>query len=98
MKSLYEALDDCTYILANGVEEAYEQASGNYNYQKEIAYEEAWYPEIYQAFIIDEHTRDILKSYGEIVWYNEDLDLFFWWVTHYWTVWSHIMWSQYPIY
>lgn len=97
-KSLYEALDNCTYILANSVEQAYKEAKEKHAGEKiDEAISESDYPEIYQTFIIDESTRDILKSYGEIVWYNEDLDLYFWWVTHFGTHWSYIMWNKYPI-
>lgn len=153
--SLYEMLEYCTCVLANNVEEAYERASGNYNYEKidamsdwkrereykelmkytyfenlenQTEYEkikaenenetleacwglmsdelreeidnamwESGFPDIYQTFIITKDTQDILKDYGEITWYNEDLDLYFWGVTHYGTHWSHIMSSQYPI-
>lgn len=54
-------------------------------------------PDIYQTFIIDKDGFDILTDYGEIVWYNEEMDLYFWGVTHYGTAWSHVMDTIYPI-
>ena len=49
----------------------------------DAAISESDYPDIYQTFIITENTQEILKQYGELTWYNEDLDLYFWGVTHY---------------
>lgn len=55
------------------------------------------YPEIYQTYIIDEHTSEILKDYGEFVYYNEDIDLWFWGVMHWGTSWDYVMGDQYPV-
>lgn len=55
------------------------------------------YPEIYQTFVVDKDGYDILKDYGEIVWYNEDMDLHFWGVTHFGTAWSYVMGNHMPV-
>ena len=55
------------------------------------------YPEIYQTYVIDEHTSEILKDYGEFVYYNEDINLWFWGVMHWGTSWSYVMGDQYPV-
>ena len=48
--------------------------------------------EIYQFFIISESGADILKEYtDEIIFYNEELDMYVWGVTHYGTSWSYVL-------
>ena len=55
------------------------------------------YPDIYQTFIVDERTHDVLKDFGEVTYYNETADAYFWGVTHFGTAWSHVMGEQYPV-
>lgn len=55
------------------------------------------YPEIYQTFVVDHDSFNILKDYGQTVWHNEDMDLHFWGVHHWGTAWSHVMNSVYPV-
>jgi len=55
------------------------------------------YPDIYQTFVIDEQTYEILKDYGQFVYHNEDIDLHFWGVMHYGTSWSYVMGDVMPI-
>lgn len=50
------------------------------------------YYEIYQWYIIDDQGyRDLARLTDEIVYYNEQLDLYLWGVTHYGTAWSHVL-------
>ena len=50
------------------------------------------YPEIYQWFIISSNGAEILKDYtNEIVYYNEELDLYLWGVTHWGTAWDYVL-------
>lgn len=55
------------------------------------------WPEIYQTYIVDRDSFEILKDYGQTVWYNEEMGLHFWGVHHYGTAWSHVMNSVYPV-
>lgn len=47
---------------------------------------------IFQDYIIPESGYDFLSKYtDEIVFYNENLDVYIWSVTHYGTAWSHVL-------
>lgn len=49
-------------------------------------------PEVFQYFIISERGAEILKDYtDEIVFYNEELDLYVWGVTHCGTSWDYVL-------
>lgn len=50
------------------------------------------YYEIYQWYIIDYHGyRDLARLTDEIVYYNEQYDLYLWGITHFGTAWSHVL-------
>ena len=49
------------------------------------------YSEIYQYYIVSDQGAEILQDVGEIVYYNEKLDMYVWGVTHYGTAWSHVL-------
>lgn len=49
------------------------------------------YIEIYQLYIIDEAGVEILQDTEEIVFYNEELDMYVWGVTHYGTSWDYVL-------
>lgn len=128
-KSLYERLDEMSYILANEIAATIECDESMYEAMKEISdrefdemtkdelieylslepdasdeeidsaksdhYLDGW--TIYQTYIVNEYTHEILKEYGQLTWYNEDLNAYFWGVTHYGTSWSMVMNSIYPV-
>ena len=49
-------------------------------------------PEIFQYFIISYNGADILtRKTNEIVFYNNELDLYVWGVTHWGTNWSNVL-------
>lgn len=48
-------------------------------------------PEIYQYYIVSDNGAEILKEINEIVFYNEELDMYIWGVTHYGTSWSYVL-------
>lgn len=112
--------------IENGLEEYYEDNSGNrYTYdekeeevkelenkieelekigteeaEKEIeeireeieVLENAHHDEIFQYFIISDNGASILKDYtSEIVFYNEELDMYVWGVTHCGTSWNYVL-------
>lgn len=53
--------------------------------------EDAHYLDVFQWFIVDGNGADILQEAGEIVYYNNELDLYLWGVTHYGTSWDYVL-------
>lgn len=47
--------------------------------------------EVYQWYIIDSNGAEICEEAGEIVYYNEELDLYLWGVTHWGTSWDYVL-------
>lgn len=48
--------------------------------------------EIFQYYIISEYGVDILKKYTEeIVYYNQELDIYLWGITHFGTPWDYVL-------
>lgn len=47
--------------------------------------------EIFQWFIVDSRGADILEEAGEIVYYNSELDMYIWGVTHWGTSWDYVL-------
>ena len=48
--------------------------------------------DIFQWYIIDDNGAGILKDYtDEIVFYNSELDMYLWGVTHYGTSWDYVL-------
>lgn len=52
-------------------------------------YEE--YTEIYQYYIVSNNALHILQEAEEIVYYNEELDMYVWGVTHWGTSWDYVL-------
>lgn len=48
-------------------------------------------PEIYQYYIVDDNGARILEEINEIVFYNEELDMYIWGVTHWGTAWDYVL-------
>ena len=54
--------------------------------------QEPHYDEVFQYFIIDGNGVDILKHWtDELVWYNYEMNLYVWAVTHYGTSWDYVL-------
>lgn len=47
--------------------------------------------EVFQWFIVDDWGAGLLQDIGEIVYYNEKLDMYLWGVTHYGTSWDYVL-------
>lgn len=47
--------------------------------------------EIFQYYIISDQGAAICEEFGEIVFYNEELDMYVWGVTHYGTSWDYVL-------
>lgn len=48
-------------------------------------------PEIFQWYVVDDQGADILKEFNEVVYYNEELDIYLWGITHYGTSWDYVL-------
>lgn len=58
---------------------------------QDLEYEQDNSTEIYQYYIVDDNGAEILKNCNEIVFYNEELDMYVWGVTHYGTSWDYVL-------
>lgn len=47
--------------------------------------------EVFQWYIVSDQGANILQEVNEIVYYNEELDVYLWGVTHYGTSWSYVL-------
>ena len=93
---LQEQIDELTdLITADSTEE--QDAETNAKIEelesriKELEEEQDEEPEIYQYYIVSDNGAELLKEYGEIVFYNSELDMYVWGVTHYDTSWSYVL-------
>lgn len=58
---------------------------------EELENEQDELPEVYQWYIIDDNGARICKEFNEIVYYNEELDMYLWGVTHWGTSWDYVL-------
>lgn len=50
------------------------------------------YMDIYQDYIISERGYEFLRDHtDELVFYNSNLDIYLWSITHFGTAWSHVL-------
>lgn len=58
----------------------------------ELEREQDEQPEIFQYYIVDDAGADILKrETNEIIFYNDELDMYIWGVTHWGTSWDYVL-------
>ena len=48
-------------------------------------------PEVFQWFIVSDNGANILKECNEIVYYNDELDMYLWGITHFGTSWDYVL-------
>ena len=54
--------------------------------------QDAYYDEVFQYYIISDNGAEILKEWtNELVWYNSELDMYVWGVTHWGTSWDYVL-------
>ena len=59
---------------------------------KDYDEEDDYYYDIYQWYIIDDRGAEILKQYtDEIVYYDSELEVYVWGVTHFGTSWRYVL-------
>ena len=54
--------------------------------------EDGYYPEVYQFYIISDSGAEFLKDRtNEIIYYNSELDMYLWGITHFGTSWDYVL-------
>ena len=61
------------------------------NKVEELENEQNYSNEIFQYYIVDDNGARILSECNEIVFYNEELDMYVWGVTHWRTSWDYVL-------
>ena len=47
--------------------------------------------EIFQYYVVDDSGAELLQEINEIVFYNEEIDVYLWGVTHWGTSWDYVL-------
>lgn len=96
IEELQEEIEELQYTITDDItpdqetainakiEELQEKIEALENEQDEL-------PEVYQWYIIDDTGARICKEFNEIVYYNEELDMYLWGVTHWGTSWDYVL-------
>lgn len=58
---------------------------------EELQSEQDEQPEIFQYYIVSDNAEEILKEANEIIFYNDELDIYVWGVTHWGTAWDYVL-------
>ena len=58
---------------------------------EELEEEQDYLPDVYQWYIVSDPGARLLEEANEIVYYNEELDMYLWGVTHYGTSWDYVL-------
>jgi len=93
-KSFQCVLNNDIIAKTEGVIGYWEQISGwggNDDYINDNGDYSDYVPEVFQWYIVDDNGATILQKVGEIVYYNEELDMYVWGVTHYGTIWDYVL-------
>lgn len=79
-----------SYTELEELQEEYDEESEEYA-EIEEALQNPYYHDIFQYFIVSDNGAEILQEAGEIVYYNEVLDMYVWGVTHWGTSWDYVL-------
>lgn len=105
MEELQEQIDNIMYDISEMIEadESFEDGEEHLamvnkmeELQEEIneleeEQENSYNAEIFQYFIVDADGARILEEINEIVFYNDELDMYVWGVTHWGTSWDYVL-------
>ncbi len=80
----------CNQIL-NEIEDLKNKIDEIEDQIRDLEYEQDNSQEIFQYYIITESGAEILQKIDEIVFYNENLDMYLWGVTHFGTAWDYVL-------
>lgn len=85
-----EGLDDNPVYIAE-VEELREKIDELRAEIEELEDADEYQPEVFQYYIVDDNGARILEEAEEVLFYNNDLDMYIWGVTHYGTAWDYVL-------
>lgn len=88
---IYFVDEDGEEITGDAAEEIDSRISELEEQIAELEAEQDEQQEIFQYYIVSDNGAEILKEFGEIVFYNSELDMYVWGVTHYGTSWSYVL-------
>lgn len=77
--------------LKNKIEELENKAEKLEEEVEELENEQDYPDEIFQYYIVSDYGAELLKEINEIIFYNEELDMYVWGVTHYGTSWDYVL-------
>lgn len=88
-EEIEELEDKIQELIENGAgADEYRELAEQLEEAREEEYEQ---PEIYQTYIVSDAGAEILKEAEEIVYYNDELDMYVWGVTHWGTSWDYVL-------
>ena len=105
IEELQEQIDDIEYNINDMIDtdESFKDSEKHKAMQREIEelqekieeleeeQDNSYNAEVFQWFIVSDNGAEILKECGEIVYYNETLDMYLWGVTHWGTSWDYVL-------
>lgn len=98
IEELQEKISGLEEQLKNLPEDDYETYDEIQEKISELEYEfqdlendQNYFPEVFQWYIVSDEGAKILEEIDEIVYYNYELDMYLWGVTHYGTSWSYVL-------
>jgi len=87
-----EKLEDLREVLESLEDEEAEDYKAIEERIEEFENADENYYDFFQFYIISDAGARILSDYtNETVWYNEELDLYVWGITHYGTSWDYVL-------
>ena len=88
IEEIREQIEELMLEDADGYREKIEDLGAKI---EELEDEQDYYHEIYQYYIVSDRGAELLKEINEIVFYNEELDMYVWGVTHFGTSWDYVL-------
>ena len=90
INEIREEIEELMLEDADGNRDRIEELGGKIEALEEEQ-EDSYGAEIYQYQIVSDNGAEILKEINEIVYYNEELDMYVWGVTHWGTSWDYVL-------
>ena len=89
IEELQEKIEEL--MLDNDNDEHTEEIEELQDKINELEEEQDYYPDIFQYYIVSDSGAKLLEEINEIVFYNEELDMYVWGVTHFGTSWDYVL-------
>ena len=93
LKNRYEtATETNKQIIDKLIDRADDKQNELQDDNNELEREQDEQPEIYQYYIVSDYGAELLqRETNEILFYNEELDIYLWGVTHFGTAWNGVL-------